>query len=48
MLKDMLKKALKGSWVEVQGTENDTLDEEVKESEVEFRNVYELCRTNTN
>ena len=37
-----LEKALKGSWVEVQGTEIDTLDEEVKESEVELRNFYEL------
>ena len=42
MLKGFLK-TVKGSWVEVQGSDNDTLDEEVKENEVELRNSYELC-----
>ena len=37
-----LDKALKGSLVEVQGSDNDTLDEEVNESEHELRNLYEL------
>ena len=46
--KGHLEKALKGSWVEVYGLDNDTLDEEVKENEVELRNLYELCWTNKN
>ena len=40
MLKDIMKNSI--MWVEVQGTENDTLEKEDKDSEVQLRNSQEV------
>ena len=40
MLKDIMKNSI--MWVEVQGTENETLEKEDKDSEVQLRNSQEV------